>query len=255
MMGKASIGVKIDHDGLRTILAPIAHLRLFCVFKVKDRAGAPGKLDKIPCVCGASGMELLTGSYDKSDLANRLLTLEEAIAVVNQRGGQFVGVGLVITKGCGIVGVDFDDCIDPATGKLKLTTAQRRAVNLLKRYAAIEKSVSGLGLHFLVLGDCGNAKVSGELEVFGSAGFIALTGTNGMGVISEAPPEVIAAVLELVAGLKAEKRRQTNGAAVAPKRAYADADYYNDEALGRTDHPPPTVEMVREMLTYIPAAV
>ncbi|HOB66990.1 MAG TPA: phage/plasmid primase, P4 family [Ottowia sp.] len=251
------MGIQPNYEKLREILGPIAELQVFCLYKTKTRDGRPDKLDKIPYVRGVGGFELLRGGYKDPALAAKLMTLDEAIREARRGSSAFAGVGLIFSPNCGLVALDVDNCIDPETGKVKLMPEQRSAWELLAPYAAIEKSVSGTGVHFLVLGNSGNIKAPGELEVFGESGFIALTGAGGIGTIREAPPEVLAKVGELVDQRKEAKRDRNAVALTATKPAYsrADADQANDEALGRRTWPAPTVDVIRSALAHIPAAV
>lgn len=234
---------KNNLDRLRPGLKPIADRNVFCNYTTHPRAGQPGKLDKVPVVWPGGKPARLTGSYGDPALPAKLLPLDKAIKMVTASAALH-GVGLVFTEGCGCTGIDFDNCIDPSTGQANLTSEQREVLKIIKGYAFMERSVSGAGLHAFILGDCVNAKAAGQIEVFGTSGFIALTGAGGTGVMRPAPREVIEGVLSVVAKLKGNRHPIA--------KAYDGAEV-NDEVL-RATYPKMTVAQVRDMLTYIPAA-
>lgn len=87
------------------------------------------------------------------------------------------GIGLAMLPDTGIVALDFDHCIDPATGNVP------KDVEDIVSQTYAEYSPSGLGLRAFVLGDVGNHKSVGPraqgsygFETFSSNGFVTVTG-------------------------------------------------------------------------------
>ena len=183
-------------ERLRIGLQPIADRNLFCTWRKETSGSSQSKPRKVPYVRGGFR---LTGQFNSPDLPSKLMTLAEAITECQGLG--FDGVGLVFIPGCGVVGVDFDHCLD-ASKKLAPTLAQRKALTLLWNVAFIERSQSDTGLHAIVLGDAPTLKANGELEIFGDKNFLALTGFAGRGIASDIDKEVVTKLVGLVVEIK-----------------------------------------------------
>ena len=83
------------------------------------------------------------------------------------------GVGIMLSDGDDLVGIDRDDCVDPETGAVEATVAADVAA--LDSYT--EFSVSGTGVHTLVSGvkPPGRCK-EGPIEIYSQARFFVCTG-------------------------------------------------------------------------------
>lgn len=245
MSAKPWIKVGTDYDGLRKGLAAIADRRVFCVYRTLQHKTNPDKAIKIPQVPdGRGGVRDLTGRYDAT-LVPKLLRLEDAIALAQANGCD--GVGIVFTTGCGVLGVDLDHAV--ADGKLVLTPDQRRILEAVKAHSFVERSMSGTGLHAIMIADGPTIKaVHAGVEVFGDSNFVALTG-KGRGQASEAPQPVTDDVMATVRRLRGERV----ASATPPGPAAADAATLNADVLA-ANYPPPTPDVVREALALIPAA-
>ena len=105
------------------------------------------------------------------------------------------GIGFVLTADLGLVFIDFDNCLED--GKLKPW-----AEPLVRPFVGrtfVEVSLSGKGLHAIILGDhtTGTHEVGdGKVEVFQTGRYVALTG-----VLFESSPAVITPMEEELANL------------------------------------------------------
>jgi len=118
------------------VVAPeeLKKLRHWVYYKEETRpSGSVGKVPYSP----------LTGRLASTDKPSSWVTFEEACRF---RQAGFDGVSFAITPELGIVGVDFDDCLDPETGALKEWA--RPYVDRLPGFK--QKSASGCGLHCFV---------------------------------------------------------------------------------------------------------
>lgn len=88
---------------------------------------------------------------------------------------ELAGIGFVLTKDTGIIGVDIDDAIDPDTGEIA-DWAQAHLDAFKGTYA--EVSPSGSGLRMFALGNLpdGCRKHSGHREIYDSGRWLTLTG-------------------------------------------------------------------------------
>lgn len=84
------------------------------------------------------------------------------------------GIGIALTASDDIVGVDFDDKLDPATGEIDETTS--RHLELLDSYT--EVSPSGAGFRVILRGTLKNltGNKRGPLEVYETARYLTITG-------------------------------------------------------------------------------
>lgn len=125
-----------------------------------------GKATKIP-------VNPHTGGNAQSTNPATWGTLEEALACYKRRG--LAGVGIVATEGDGLCGVDFDHCIDAATGTVDPAAMQR--VEALDSYA--ERSPSGTGIHVYAFAKLpeGRRKM-GTVEFYDEVRFFTFTGDH-----------------------------------------------------------------------------
>ncbi len=195
---KPSPQVSFDADALRIGLASIVERQLFVTWRLEPNPDRPDKPRKVPYV--HSGWKL-TGSFSDPALPDKLMTFDEAVQARDRLAHD--GVGLVFMPRCGVVGLDLDHCIDPLAKGWDMKPAQKAALSHFLKVAFLECSQSGTGLHAIAQGDSETLKANGLVELFGSRNFLALTGASGRGVASEISAEALAAVAEIIRGIKA----------------------------------------------------
>lgn len=147
--------------------APLRDLPLWCVWAYEQHPNEP-KPRKVPQYTAGGRRHGKQGSPE--DLA-KLTTFALARDAAARRGMD--GVGFVLTRGTGIVALDFDNCVvdgvvNPVVANLVLNT-----------YA--EFSPSGKGVRAFFRGDLGNRKCFSKghafaVETFTSSGFVTVTG-------------------------------------------------------------------------------
>lgn len=94
-------------------------------------------------------------------------------AIERYRDGGWDGIGFVLAPGAGLVCVDLDACVDPATGAIEPWAQD--VINLLTSYT--ERSPSGTGVHIFVHGDLpGTGRRSGGIEMYDGGRFMTMTG-------------------------------------------------------------------------------
>lgn len=104
----------------------------------------------------------------------QLVTLDEAASAVRASQGRYAGVGFAVLPGCGIVALDFDDCVSGDD--------INPDVEALCEGTYYEISPSGTGLRAFFAGSVpSNKDVDAKLgpfplEVFGNNGFVTVTG-------------------------------------------------------------------------------
>src|SRR5215207_7947911 len=131
------------------------------VWKLEKR---DGELTKVPyspwSLSRASSTDLMTWA-----------TFEGAMIIYQKHG--LDGIGFVFCSADPFVGIDFDKCRDPETGKID-EDVQGFVRNFKTSY--IEVSVSGTGIHLITTGRCKNGKKAGNREVYGQDRFFCMTG-------------------------------------------------------------------------------
>lgn len=143
----------------------------FAVWKGEPRKGQPGKFNKAPC-------NPFTGRKIGTNQPELWGTYEEAKSAYE--AGGWDGVGILLSSGCGIVGVDIDDAEDTFC-------AQPKVRDVCKAYRSrggyIEQSPSGNGFHGYAIGNLpsGRRKV-GPLEIYDNVRFLTVTG-HGAGEV------------------------------------------------------------------------
>ncbi len=132
-----------------------------------------GKTTKIP-------IDPKTGKYAKVNDNGSWGSFEEALRCNNEKKLQ--GIGFVFQKPGPYVGIDIDDCLDPATNSYNqeaLSTTER-----FKSYTEI--SPSGKGLHIIVKGSLPeNGRKNGGVEMYADGRFFTVTGNVPDGAQSE----------------------------------------------------------------------
>lgn len=153
-----------------------------------------------------------------------LATLDQVIQRL-QGSLQWAGAGFAFLPGDGLIGIDVDGAIDPATGEM--STLCRTVVEACESYT--ELSPSGAGVHVIVKGETETFKSDDiGLEVYCGRQYFTCTGQamDGMpGDVNEIPAEALAWMRQVVEKAKAdaharkEAERQAKRAAEAPAAA------------------------------------
>ena len=231
-------------EKLRLGLQLIADRKMFCTWRLEPNPNKPEKPRKVPYVRGG---KKLAGTFADPELLPRLMTLGEAISAFQRNGHN--GAGIVFTPGCGVIGIDFDDCLD-MNKKLAATSAQKSALSKVRRRAFIERSQSGTGFHAIMLGDASTAKANGELEVFGDRNFLALTGAAGQGVAQAIDADCTSALLQLVADIKSQKKETVSATSVM---RHAPAGSVNTDLTAHLQSPDgkESIERVGDALRFV----
>jgi putative DNA primase/helicase len=87
------------------------------------------------------------------------------------RTGKYSGLGFVFSSGDPYTGLDLDDCVDPATGKVAGWAME--IVRYFESYT--ELSATGTGIHIIVRGEVPNRRKD-EIEIYSSKRFFTVTG-------------------------------------------------------------------------------
>jgi putative DNA primase/helicase len=125
-----------------------------------------GKQTKVPVTPGAGGFASATASETWAGYETALDYTETEDAD---------GIGFVFTDDDSIVGVDLDDCRDPATGDV-----DDAALDIIARLDSYtEVSPSGTGYHVLVAGELPEGRNRrGSVELYETARFFTVTGDH-----------------------------------------------------------------------------
>ena len=138
-------------------------LKRWVLWRASPRKGTPGKMDKRPYRPDGTPASKTTSAH-WSDFST--------VWAAYERGG-FNGIGICLTADLGIVGVDFDRCID-ADGVL--SDAAQDAIARLNTYT--ERSPSGRGIRMLAYGAIErnfNNQDAG-VEMYHDGAFLTITG-------------------------------------------------------------------------------
>lgn len=168
---------------LEMIPAEIRELNHFVGFRLVPDPQSQ-KTKKVPCNPKTGDKASTTDSETWSDLQTALHAVE--------RFG-FDGIGFVLTKELGIIGIDIDHCVDAETGELNDTATA--ILGMCYTYA--EYSPSGTGMHLLMFGQkpdgaCKNTETG--VEMYDDARYLTLTGNR----IEEFPNEINSCEEEIV---------------------------------------------------------
>lgn len=148
---------------------------------------------KMPYYC--SGRRRTGKQGDEADRA-ALIGFDAAVARLRM-ATIFSGLGFAFLPGDGLIGVDIDGAIDPATGEVSELCS--KVIELCASYT--ERSPSGKGVHIIMAGETNTAKDNGiGLEMFCKSQYFTCTGSWWPG----APREVRAADPHTVAYLHEE---------------------------------------------------
>ena len=112
-----------------------------------------------------------SGAHAASNDSATWSTFEEVVAAYIKGG--FAGIGFVLTKDDGIVGIDLDHCVDADTGEI--SSCAREIINAMDSYT--ERSPSGTGLRILARGKLpGTGRKRGNIEVYDRGRYLTVTG-------------------------------------------------------------------------------
>ena len=171
-----------QHDDLRRQVPPkLQALPQWVVWREVKRNG---RLTKVP-------FDVKTGSEASSTNPATWSTFGKALATFEANPRRWNGIGFVFTEDCGLVGVDLDGVLDPATGRFRdwpeefLTKcagdvpSPRKIIRMLDTYAEI--SPSGRGVKLFCRGKLppgGNRRGNKDagIEVYDTARYFTVTG-------------------------------------------------------------------------------
>src|SRR2546429_9937758 len=91
----------------------LRELHNWVLYKKIPRPGKRGKFDKIPHYLDGT---LRRGEQGGEEDRRRLAGFEDAVAALEASNGKFAGIGIAMLPESGIVGLDFDQCIDDKRG-------------------------------------------------------------------------------------------------------------------------------------------
>ena len=142
-------------------------LKIFPNWVCWGKKGTTGKAYKIP-------YNPVTGKGAKANDPSTWVDFETAVQAVER--GEYAGIGIEFHPDNGIMGIDFDHCIDPETHSLNPWV--REWVNQFDSYTEI--SQSGTGIHILVFGSLPQNKGihAEQVEMYDSGRYFALTGNT-----------------------------------------------------------------------------
>jgi primase-polymerase (primpol)-like protein len=140
------------------------------------------------------------------------------------------GVGFVL--GGGVVGIDLDDCRDPASGAL--TAKEQGIVDRIASYT--EVSPSGTGVKIFLLASTGVNRRTAGVEIYSRDRYFTVTGQHVPGTPDDLQErtEELAALCKELFGTAALTPGYT-GSCIGPPRAYNPGDD-DDNALLRRAH-------------------
>jgi hypothetical protein len=125
--------------------------------------------NKVPLIATLSGAVYAASSTDPATWRSH----EEAYEAWLENEWSYAGVGRVIRAEEGLVGVDFDKCLDPETGELTPWAAQ--AIDRLDSYAEVSPSLTGVKL-WVNAPSITRAHVKPGLEIYPRGRYFTVTG-------------------------------------------------------------------------------
>lgn len=150
-------------------IPPFLHRLSWATWAAKPRGN--GKIGKCPVIGGRAAKTNAPETWLPFSEAKREYESTQGGGV--PRLGPICGLGILLTEGCGLVGIDIDNAFD-AEGNLS-DLAQRFLPDLL-RYAYCERSPSGHGIRAFLYGQKpGNCR-RGNLELYDKDRFLTVTG-------------------------------------------------------------------------------
>lgn len=147
---------------INSIPAELKKLNQWVAWNSKKKEN--GKTTKIP-------INPKTGNFAKVNDNGSWGSFEEALWCYNEKKLQ--GIGFVFQKPGPYVGIDIDDCLDPATNSYNQEALS--TIECFKSYTEI--SPSGKGLHIIVKGSLPeNGRKNGGVEMYADGRFFTITG-------------------------------------------------------------------------------
>ena len=181
---------------------------------------ATGKVDKLPvCITTGTGEGFLRPEnhvdYDTAVKAIKRLKLS--------------GVGFALTKDCGVIGGDLDQCRDPVSGAIAPWAME--IINLAETYC--EVSPSGKGIRFFALGKLPNGASCikynpAGVELYAGGRFLTFTGNHLPGTPREAQeaPKTIEALIARINAKRAADAAHRAGQADPPPPGDQDTEEF-----------------------------
>jgi putative DNA primase/helicase len=126
--------------------------------------GRGGKMSKIP-------ISPKTGRFAQTNASGSWGTFDESVEF--SREHNLPGIGFVFSENDNFVGIDFDNCLDPATGEI-----DAEALDVIKRLDTYtEISPSGRGIHVIAKGKLpAGSRKAGKVEIYDDRRFFTITG-------------------------------------------------------------------------------
>lgn len=196
------------HSDLENVPAALRERRQWLVWRFEEKPGDK-KPRKVPYY--ADGQRRM-GTQGSEEDRSRLVAFDQAAALLV--GDRYSGIGFAFLPDDGLIGIDLDNVIDPATG-----TIQERAAGIIRACASFtEFSPSGKGVHIYSLGTTKSHK-SNEIgvEMFCGRQFFTVTGRQYPGSVDEVTA-IAPAVLERLHQVIDEARGNRRPTAASPAR-------------------------------------
>ena len=135
--------------------------------------GQNGKIKKIP-------INPRSGRFAQTNASGTWGTFEEAVGFSHEHN--LPGIGFVFSEHDDFVGIDFDDCFDPATGVIEPEVQE--VIQRLDTYTEI--SPSGRGIHVIAKGKLpAGSRKAGKVEIYDDRRFFTITGKPFNGTPAE----------------------------------------------------------------------
>jgi hypothetical protein len=148
-------------------IPPELRAQPYVLWRAESRG--PGKPTKVPYRVADPSQR--ASSTDPATWGTFWDALDAYTALMARPVEPIAGIGVVLTAEAGIVCIDLDNVIGPG-GVL-----DTRAETIVERCGSwTERSPSGTGLHIFVRGTIARALRGNQIEVYGSARYIAVTG-------------------------------------------------------------------------------
>lgn len=154
-----------DYRAPTRLPQPLKSLKCWLVWRLVQMPGEP-KPRKVPYYANGNRR---SGQQGSDEDRNQMVTFERAVVACVK--GDYSGVGLAIFPDAGIVALDFDDCVED--GEI-----DPKVLELVEGTYA-EFSPSGRGVRAFYAGSLPSKKDldgSPKVEVFGTSGFVTVTG-------------------------------------------------------------------------------
>lgn len=190
-----------------------------------------------------------TGDQGSDRDRMRLSTLDVARRAFERKQGQpdaWAGVGFGFLPGDGLIGLDLDKMLDPATGEM--TERCRKIIQAFKTYTEI--SPSGTGVHLYMQGHTTTAKSNDiGVELFCEKQYFTVTGRQ----VPDTPDEVVPADEVALRRLHATIQEAKDLHKAPPASAAASSRHQPGPRDGRDDFAYVNGEAMRALHAWVPA--